>query len=86
MIFFGVIASSCGLVHLCLDAYCQPVLRNLISFLILLWYFSTFVVAFFGPRAGAAAGAGTIAEQEREAQRNDIIITLVLVFLCSMVS
>ena len=86
MVFFGMIISSCGLVHVCPGTYCQPLSRKLISSIILSGCFFAFVVAFLGPRAGAAAGAGTVAEQERGARRGHIVVVLVLVFLfCGIV-
>ena len=70
MVFFGVIASSCGLVHLCPGTYYRPLWRKLISFLISLWYLSTFVFAFLNWVAWRGrAGAGAVVERERGTAR-----------------
>ena len=45
MIFSGVMDGSSLFGHMCPGAYCKPLWRKLISFLISLWYKSTFVLA-----------------------------------------
>ena len=54
MIFYSMIAISCGLIRLCPDTYCRPLRRRNVSFLVLLWYFSTLV---FAVRVGCGARA-----------------------------
>ena len=76
MIVFGVIDSSCILVHLCLGEYCRLLWRKLISFLISSWCFSTLFFPFFGPRAVA----GTVVEQEWGIRCGATVIILVVVY------
>ena len=82
MILFGVIASTCNLVHMCPGAYYWSLRRKLISFLISLLYFSTFVFVYFGPQAGAGTDMG----QERGARQGAVVTVCVLVLLYCMVS